>query len=275
VRLGIDVSQHQLSWDELLARVRFAEEAGFEGAWVFDHFKALYGDPNGPCFEGWTLLAGLAAATEKIRLGALVTGVTYRHPSILATEAVTVDHISNGRLEFGIGAAWFEQEHRELGIPFPETGDRIRLLRETIEAFKLLLTQDTVSFDGRFVKLESATYRPRPVQKPHPPIWVGGSGERSMLPLAGRMADVWHSFGRPDTLARRWDIVRKSAENAGRDPAKITRATNLSISENWDEVRRVADGYRDKGLDYLIVSWPSEGRARVEEFVAKIAPDLA
>ncbi len=275
MRLGIDVSQHQLSWDELLARVRFAEEAGFEGAWVFDHFKALYGDPNGPCFEGWTLLAGLAAATEKIRLGALVTGVTYRHPSILATEAVTVDHISNGRLEFGIGAAWFEQEHRELGIPFPETGDRIRLLRETIEAFKLLLTQDTVSFDGRFVKLESATYRPRPVQKPHPPIWVGGSGERSMLPLAGRMADVWHSFGRPDTLARRWDIVRKSAENAGRDPAKITRATNLSISENWDEVRRVADGYRDKGLDYLIVSWPSEGRARVEEFVAKIAPDLA
>jgi F420-dependent oxidoreductase-like protein len=275
VRLGIDVSQHQLPWDKLLARVRFAEEAGFEGAWVFDHFKALYGDPNGPCFEGWSLLAGLAAATEKIRLGALVTGVTYRHPSILATEAVTVDHISNGRLEFGIGAAWFEQEHRELGIPFPETADRIRLLRETIHAFKLLLTQDDVSFDGRFVKLDSATYRPRPVQKPHPPIWVGGSGQRSMLPLAGRMADAWHSFGSADTLKRRWEIVRKSAESAGRDPAEITRATNLSISEGWDDVRRVAQDYRDAGLDYLIVSWPSEGRARVEEFVATIAPGLA
>jgi F420-dependent oxidoreductase-like protein len=275
VRLGIDVSQHQLTWEELLARVRFAEEAGFEGAWVFDHFKALYGDPNGPCFEGWTLLAGLAAATEKIRLGALVTGVTYRHPSILAAEAVTVDHISNGRLEFGIGAAWFEQEHEELGIPFPETGDRIRLLRETIQAFKLLLTDDAVSLKGTFVKLDSATYRPRPVQQPHPPIWIGASGPRSMLPLAGRVADAWHSFGNPGTLSKRWEIVRESAEKAGRDPSEITRATNLSISEGWDEVRRVADGYRDAGLDYLIVSWPSEGRGRVEEFVAKIAPNLA
>jgi F420-dependent oxidoreductase-like protein len=275
VRLGIDVSQHQLTWEELLARVRFVEEAGFEGAWVFDHFKALYGDSNGPCFEGWTVLAGLAATTEKIRLGALVTGVTYRHPSILATEAVTVDHISDGRLEFGIGAAWFEQEHRELGIPFPKTGDRIRLLRETIEAFKLLLTQDDVSFDGRLVKLNSATYRPRPVQKPHPPIWVGASGPRSTLPLAGRLADAWHSFGTADTLTKRWAIVRESAETSGRDPAEITRATNLSISEDWDTVKRVAESYKDAGLDYLIVSWPGEGRARVEEFVAKIAPDLA
>lgn len=274
MRLGIDVSQHQLTWDELLARVRFAEEAGFEGAWVFDHFKALYGDPTGPCFEGWTVLAGLAAATEKIRLGALVTGVTYRHPSILATEAVTVDHISGGRLEFGIGAAWFEQEHQELGIPFPKTGDRIRLLRETLEAFKLLLTEDDVSLDGRFVKLDSATYRPRPVQKPHPPIWIGASGRRSTLPLAGRYADAWHSFGRASSLEKSWDIVRKSAESAGRDPGEITRATNLSISEDWDTVKRAAESYRDAGLDYLIVSWPSEGRARVEEFVTKIAPDL-
>ena len=275
MRLGIDISQHQLTWEELLARVRFAEDAGFEGAWVFDHFKALYGDPYGPCFEGWTLLAGLAAGTEKIRLGALVTGVTYRHPSILATEAVTVDHISDGRLEFGIGAAWFDQEHKELGVPFPSTGDRVRLLTEAIEVFKLLLTQDKVSFEGRFVKLDSATYRPRPVQKPHPPVWIGASGQRSMLPLAGRVADAWHSFGNPGTLSKRWEIVREAAEKAGRDPGQITRATNLSISEGWDHVRRTAEGHRDAGIDYLIVSWPSEGRARVEEFVTKIAPDLA
>ena len=275
MRLGIDVSQHQLTWEELLARVRFAEDAGFEGAWVFDHFKPLYGDPNGPCFEGWTLLAGLAAGTEKIRLGALVTGVTYRHPSILATEAVTVDHISDGRLEFGIGAAWFDQEHKELGVPFPSTADRVRLLTEAIEVFKLLLTQDKVSFEGRFVKLDSATYRPRPVQKPHPPVWIGASGQRSMLPLAGRVADAWHSFGNPGTLSKRWEIVREAAEKAGRDPGQITRATNLSISEGWDHVRRTAEGHRDAGIDYLIVSWPSEGRARVEEFVTKIAPDLA
>jgi alkanesulfonate monooxygenase SsuD/methylene tetrahydromethanopterin reductase-like flavin-dependent oxidoreductase (luciferase family) len=109
MRFGLDVAQHQLTWPELLERVRFAEEAGFDGAWIFDHFKPLYGDPTGPCMEAWTLLAALAASTERIRLGALVTGVTYRHPSILAAESVTVDHVSNGRLEIGMGAAWFEQ----------------------------------------------------------------------------------------------------------------------------------------------------------------------
>ena len=114
MRLGLDVAQHHLEWDELLRRVRFAEEAGFDGAWVFDHFQALYGARRGPCMEAWTLLAALAASTERIRLGALVTGVTYRHPSILATEAVTVDQVSNGRLEMSLGAAWMEDEHREL-----------------------------------------------------------------------------------------------------------------------------------------------------------------
>src|SRR5579864_5558235 len=118
MRLGLDVAQHQLQWRELVDRVRFAEDAGFDGAWVFDHFTPLYGDPGGPCLEGWTVLAGLAASSSRIRLGTLVTGITYRPPSILATEAITVDQISNGRLEIGLGAAWHQAEHDELGIPF-------------------------------------------------------------------------------------------------------------------------------------------------------------
>ncbi|HCF99697.1 MAG TPA: LLM class F420-dependent oxidoreductase, partial [Chloroflexi bacterium] len=115
-QFGIDTAQHQQTWAQLLEHVRFAEDAGFDGIWLFDHFKALYGDPNGPCLEAWTLLAALAAATTRIRLGPMVTGMTYRHPSMLAMEAVTVDHVSGGRVELAVGAAWFEQEHRELGF---------------------------------------------------------------------------------------------------------------------------------------------------------------
>jgi len=274
MRIDIETSQHHLTWNELSSRVRLAEEAGFDGVWVFDHFKPLYADPKGPCFEGWTLLAAIAAMTTRIRLGTLVTGVTYRHPSILASEAVTVDHISNGRLEFAIGAAWFEDEHRELGVDFPPTRHRIRLLEDAINIYKLLTTEEDVTYEGRHYSLDNATYLPRPVQSPYPPLWIGASGERVMLPLVGRTGDAWHTFGNRKDLGRKWDIVRAAAEKAGRDPSDIRRSTNISISKPWDEVRERAAAYRDLGLDILIVSWPTEGRERVDDFVANVLPEL-
>ena len=274
MRIGMETSQHRVEWPELVARVRLAEEAGFDGAWVFDHFKPLYGEGPGTCLEGWTLLAGLAAVTERIRLATLVTGITYRHPSLLAAEAVTVDHISGGRLELAVGAAWFEEEHRQLGFDFPPAGRRVELLEEAIEVMRLLMTTDDASYEGRHVRLEGATYRPRPLQRPHPPLWIGASGERRMLPLVGRVADAWHCFAAPDDLVRKWAIVADSAEAAGRDPDSILRATNLSLSEPWDDVRRVAEAYRRSGVGYLVCSWPTEGRARMEEFVERVLPDL-
>lgn len=270
MRFGLDVSQHQLTWDELVSRARFAEELGFDGVWVFDHYKPLYGDPGGPCMEGWTVLAALAAATQNIRIGPLVTGVTYRHPSILATQAATVDHISNGRLELAIGAAWFEPEHRELGIDFPPAGERVSRLEEAIEVIRRLLTEDGTSFEGRHFRLDRATYNPKPVQKPHPPLWVGASGEKRMIPLAARTADVWHTGGSTSTLQRRARVLAAEAERAGRDPADILRATWLSISEPIAEVRRRAEELRDIGIGYLTVSWPEQGRERVEAFVAEV-----
>jgi F420-dependent oxidoreductase-like protein len=274
MKLGVDVSQHQLTWDELRSRVRFAEEAGFESAWVFDHFKPLYADPNGPCMEGWMLLSALAATTDRIRLGALVTGVTYRHPSVLAAEAVTVDHVSEGRLDFGIGAAWFEGEHDQLGIDFPPTRERGRRLEEALQVVKLLMTEDGASFRGRHFKLSEASYNPKPVQRPHPPIWVGASGERVTIPIAARHADAWHTFGSVDTLKRRARILDDAATKAGRDPAAIVRSTMLSISEPWHEVDQRARANDDAGFSYLIVSWPGEGRARVEEFLDEVGRDL-
>lgn len=274
MQIGIDVSQHQLDWQELRRRVVWAEEAGFASAWVFDHFTALYGDPKGPCFEAWTLLAALAEATSEIRLGALVTGATYRHPSVLAAEIVTVDHVSGGRLNVGLGAAWHEQEHRRLGIDYPSTKDRIERLDETVQIVKGLLTSDDFDFDGRHFQLKRAFYRPRPVQQPWPEIWIGATGEKVMLPLAARHADVWHGFGSASSLARMSAIVDRAAEAAGRDPSDIARSSSLSISEPWDEVRRQAEELRDAGFTHLIASWPADGQARIDEFTETIVPEL-
>lgn len=274
MRIGLDVSQHQLSWEQLLERTRLGEEAGFDGAWVFDHFKALYGDPSGPCLEGYTLLAALAAATTRIRLGVLVTGVTYRHPSLLASEAVTVDHVSGGRLELSLGAAWQQQEHAELGFAFPPTKERTERLEEALMVVKALLTTDRATFEGRHYQLREATYRPRPVQQPYPPIWVGAGGPRRTIPIAARHADVWHSFGSPDALRQKAAVLDDHARRAGRDPAEITRATDLSLSEPMDEVRATALELRDAGFTYLVASWPEEGWGRVEEFVDDVMPEL-
>lgn len=270
MRIGIDIAQQHLPWVEIESRARFADEAGFEGLWLFDHFKAMYADPDGPCFEAWTSLAALAAATERIRLGILVTGVTYRHPSVLASQAITVDHVSGGRLDFSLGAAWFEPEHRAFGIPFPPVGERVDRFEEALTVYKALLTTDAADVDGDHYRLEAATMRPRPVQTPWPPIWIGASGEARMLPLAARHADVWHCFGDPATLAHKWEVVRRSCDEIGRDPAEIRRGTNVSLDGDNDDVRRSLDALAGIGITDVIASWPGSGQGRVEEFAALI-----
>jgi F420-dependent oxidoreductase-like protein len=275
MRFGLDISQHQLTWDEIVSRAHLAEDARFDGVWVFDHFTALYADPNGPCLEGWTLLAGLARETTRVRLGTLVTGMTHRVPSVLAAEVVTVDHLSGGRVECAIGAAWNEDEHRELGIPFPSVRDRLDRLEEGVQVLKLLFTEDDVTFEGRQVRVEHATYRPRPVQQPHPPIWIGGSGRKQTLPMTGRYADAWHgSATDADNLRSKMEVIDRAAEEAGRDPTSILRASSLSISESWDEVKRRFEWLVAGGVGYLIVDWPSEGRGRAEEFMEQVMPTL-
>jgi F420-dependent oxidoreductase-like protein len=274
MRIGLDVAQHQLLWPELAERVQFAESAGFDGAWVFDHFSPLYGDPNGPCLEGWTLLAGLAAITSRIRLCVLVTGITYRHPSVLATEAITVDHISSGRLEMGVGAAWHQPEHEALGIPFPPIKERAERLEEGVQVIRLLMTKDRASFAGRHYQLRKASYHPRPIQRPHPPIWIGASGEQLMLPIVARQADAWHAFGSEDSMVRKSRLLDQLAEKAGRDPKAILRSASLSLSRPWDQVRRRVAQLREGGFGYLIADWPSEGKGRLDAFVEKVMPEL-
>jgi alkanesulfonate monooxygenase SsuD/methylene tetrahydromethanopterin reductase-like flavin-dependent oxidoreductase (luciferase family) len=225
--------------------------------------------------EAWTLLAGLARETTSIRLGTLVTGMTHRHPSVLAAEVVTVDHLSNGRVECAIGAAWNEPEHHELGIPFPPVAERMDRLEEGVQVMRKLFTEDHVTFEGRYLRLEDATYRPRPVQQPHPPIWIGGTGPRRTLPIAGRYADVWHGWADDAAAYREMrDIIDRSAEAAGRDPSTILRASSLSISEGWDEVRTAFDWMATEGIGYLVIEWPGEGEGRVRTFLDEVLPTL-
>src|SRR5919112_982551 len=165
MRFGLDVAQQRMPWDEIVSRVQFAEELGFDGAWGFDHFQPMYGEGPGEAFEGMTTLAALAGQTTRIRLGLLVAGATYRHPSVFAAQALTIDHASQGRLELSLGAAWFEKEHHELGIPFPPTGERFDLLEDALEIVTRLFTGETVSYDGAVVSLRDAELRPTPVQR--------------------------------------------------------------------------------------------------------------
>jgi F420-dependent oxidoreductase-like protein len=273
VRFGLDIAQQRVSWDELVRRVRLAEELGFDGAWGFDHFKAMYGDGPGPAFEGMTTLAALSAATSRIRLGLLVTGVTYRHPSVLAAQAVTIDHVSHGRLELTLGAAWFEQEHNELGIPFPPTPERFDLLQDTLEIVARLFTGEAVSYQGRCVSLHEAQLLPTPVQRPHPPLWIGGSGPKRTLPLVARYADVWHAWGSPNSLREANSRVDELASQNGREPSSIVRASSLSL-DDLDTARRHAGKWRDAGYGYLVCGWPSAGAEQVEAFARDVMPEF-
>jgi F420-dependent oxidoreductase-like protein len=273
MRFGIDVAQQRMGWDEVVSRVQLAEELGFDGAWGFDHFQPMYGEGPGETFEGVTTLAALAGQTSRIRLGLLVTGVTYRHPSVLAAQMLTVDHASHGRLELSMGAAWFDKEHTELGIPFPATGARFDLLEDALEITTRLMTGEVVSYDGKVVSLRDAQLQPPPVQSPHPPIWIGGNGPKRTLPLVARYADVWHAFGTPNSLAEASTRLDELAAAAGRQPSDILRAGSLSL-DDLDTARKHAAKWRDAGYGYLVCGWPGAGRSQVEAFAREVMPEL-
>jgi F420-dependent oxidoreductase-like protein len=269
VRFGLDIAQQRVPWAEVADRARFADALGFDGVWGFDHFQPMYGEGPGECFEGNTTLAALSGLTERVRLGLLVTGMTYRHPSVFAAEAITIDHASGGRLELSYGAAWFDKEHTELGIPFPPLRDRIDAFEEAVQIVRGLLTTDGFTFEGRHFSVKDATLLPRPVQQPQPPIWIGASGERRMMPIAARYADMWHTFGPVEYLTQKSATMSRLAEEAGRDPAAIGRAASLSLEDDPDAIARSIEAWEEAGFEYLICGWPGPGRDLVERFAQR------
>lgn len=246
-RFGLFLSQANRTWDEVLEAFQLAEELGFDHAWLVDHLLDTDGPPAHPCHEAWTLLAAIAARTERIRLGVLVTSNTFRHPAILAKEAVTVDHVSRGRLILGLGTGWHEGEHRQFGIDLPSPAERIDRLEEAIQLIVALTTTEQVDFEGRHYRLDGARLEPKPVQA-RIPLLIAAHRPR-MIRLAARYADQWDTF--PALAGTATDGVTESIEDrvrrfdaacveAGRDPASIRRST-------WAEApaARDADAYAD------------------------------
>src|SRR3974377_365594 len=162
MRFGLDLAQQRMPWSEVAARARLADELGFDGVWGFDHFQPMYGEGPGECFEGTTTLAAWSGITERVRMGLLITGMTYRHPAVYAAQAITIDHASNGRLELAYGAAWFDKEHTELGIPFPPLKQRIDALEEAVQILRGLLTTDRFTFESQHFSVHDPHLLPPP-----------------------------------------------------------------------------------------------------------------
>ena len=238
---------------------RAADQLGFEAVWNYDHFYGLVDDAT-PTLEGWTTLAAMAAVTGQARIGCMVTGVTYRNPAVLAKMAVTVDHISGGRLEFGIGAGWHEAEHRGYGIDFPGAGARVAMLDEALTVIRRLWTEEAVTFSGRFFTLTDALCEPKPVQRPHPPIVVGGSRPK-MLRVVARHADEWNmpSHQGPAEWGEANVRLDEACAEVGRSGGDIRRSVQLFLHPRKpgqvDEQLALLPEYESLGCQHAVLSF--------------------
>ena len=272
MRFAIKTAPQHTTYEDMLAVWRAADEIElFESAWTFDHFYPIFSDSTGPCMEAWVTTTALAQATRRIRVGVLVTGNVYRHPAVLANMAASLDIISGGRLEFGFGAGWNQQECDAYGIELPALKERFDRFDEALEVIHKLLTETEADFSGRYYRLTAARCEPKPVQKPHPPIVIGGLGERRTLRAAARWADHWNfPGGGVDVLRSKRDVLAKHCADIGRDPAEITTSTHLRLDpKDLGPLVDEASAFAEAGLDLGIVYLPPPHTPAVLEPLAK------
>lgn len=278
IRFGLQVAQQQTTVAELQDVWREAEALGFDTLWVNDHLLPSIGPQDGANFESWTLLGAMSVATSRIKIGCLVTSNTFRHPSILAKMAATVDHLSNGRLVFGIGAGWFEREHEAYGVEFSTMRGRAKRLEEALQVITKLWGADpTASFAGRHYILVDAPFVPKPVQTPHPPILIGGIGEKLTLPLVARYARMWNvPILPPDEFARKNQVLEGYCKEIGRDCGEIERSylTPLYLNPDPEALRGVMQRLMDlRGLTEaqarrtVLAGSPSDIRAQLQAYI--------
>jgi F420-dependent oxidoreductase-like protein len=272
MRIGIKTRPEHTTWHELRDVWVAADDIDvFESAWNWDHFYPLSGDLAGPNLEGWSMLAAMAEATRRIRIGCQVTGMIYRHPAVLANIAATVDIVSDGRLDLGVGAAWNQIECDAYGIELPPLKERFDRFDEGVEAIVSLLSNETTTMTGRYVQLTDARCEPKPVQRPHPPIVIGGRGPKRTLRTAARWAQQWNALV-ADTgdWQQLKDVLLGHCADLGRDPSEITCSVNVRMDTEAD-VESAADSaaaYGSAGVDLVIMNLPLRASPTILEPLA-------
>ncbi len=243
MRFGLFTSMGAQTWSGVLDLWRHIEATGWDIGCVTDHFMPNTKEREGAMLESWSTLSALAALVPRIRVGTIVLGNTYRHPAVVAKMAAQVDIISGGRLLLGLGAGWQENEHEAYGIPFYTMRERLARLDEACEVIRSLWTERRSTFKGSYYQLADAPLDPKPVQRPHPELMIGGGGERVTLRIVAKHADHWNVWGGPRVLARKGAILDEHCAAVGRDPKTITRSANMAllITDRKDEVERLAD----------------------------------
>jgi F420-dependent oxidoreductase-like protein len=262
--------------DSLKNLITKAENSGFDSFWVMDHFHQIQfvGRPEEPMLEGWTVISMLAAITTKIKLGTLVTGIIYRYPSVLAKITATLDVLSKGRLFMGIGAGWNEQESLAYGISFPSNKERMLRLEEAIQVIRKMWTEEPyASFNGKYYQIRNAYCNPKPIQKPSPPILIGGSGERKTLKIVAKYADACNLFGSPETVRRKLEILKEHCKSVGRDYDSIlkTKIGAVIVDDNNDMAKnRVRKTFREipdeQIKEFMIYGTPEDVSRQIEIF---------
>ena len=260
MRFAFKTSTQNTTWDDMLAVWRVADQIDvYESGWTFDHFSPIFSDPTGPCLEGWTTLTALAQATTRLRLGTLVTGIHHRHPAVLANMAAALDIISGGRLELGIGAGWNEEESEAYGIELGSLTERFDRFDEACQVLIGLLSQETTDFDGRYFRLRAARNEPKGPQRPHPPICIGGNGEKRTLRITAKYADHWNFVGgTPAEFARKRDVLKAHCADVGRNPKDIMLSAHIRLSPERGHRGVIEDAIAlgAEGLDLAIVYLP-------------------
>ncbi|MEV6878909.1 LLM class flavin-dependent oxidoreductase [Amycolatopsis sp. NPDC051128] len=279
--IGLKPPQQHIGIPALREIWAIADDAGFDGCWVFDHLAPMGPDRTGDVFDGWSLLAAMAEATRRVRIGCLVSGNTNRHPGTFAKIAATVDHLSGGRLDVGLGAGGDVLTDAMMGTPTPSAVERVERLAETCEILSLLWTRATTEFHGRHYTLTGAISDPKPVQRPKPPLWLGSSGEKRGLRVVAEHADVWLNAALPGTeiaeLQRLSSVLDAHCAAAGRDPATLRRAAQFRLPSDADSALRLAEDYAGAGFTELVLmpAGPDDGAVvQAAEAAAKLLPRL-